>query len=163
RQIGGYETDRGTSCEDWELFVKLARAGRHIGVVPDHLFYYRQRPGGFSRTTNWFANHQRVMRQFGRPGRLEPGDSSVLWSALFALHALAFAAMEVVRPDIRDPEYGKRIERLKARVAEHPRRPVVVVLGSSRAAMGVRPQAWEELPHNESAPLLFNLARVGGG
>ena len=86
REIGGYETDRGTSCEDWELFVKLVRAGKRIGVVPDHLFYYRQRPGGFSRTTNWFANHQRVMRQFGRPGTLAPEDSRVLWAAIIGFH-----------------------------------------------------------------------------
>ncbi len=86
RTVGGYETDRGTSCEDWELFVKLVRSGKGIGVVPEHLFYYRQRPGGFSRTTNWFANHQRVMRQFGRPGSLEPADSLVLWNALIGFH-----------------------------------------------------------------------------
>ncbi len=33
-------------------------AGHRLGVVPDHLFYYRHRPGGFSRSTNWFANHR---------------------------------------------------------------------------------------------------------
>jgi glycosyltransferase involved in cell wall biosynthesis len=86
RELGGYETDRGTSCEDWELFVKMVRAGKQIGVVPDHLFYYRQRPGGFSRSTNWFANHQRVMRQFARPGVLAPGDASTLWAALIGFH-----------------------------------------------------------------------------
>ena len=33
---------------------------------------------------------------------------------------------------------------LKARMAEHPGRPVVLVIGSSRASMGVRPDVWEE-------------------
>ena len=86
RAIGGYETDRGTSCEDWEVFVKLVHAGHRLGVVPDHLFYYRHRPGGFSRSTNWFANHQRVLRQFAHAGTLPPAESLALWSALLGFH-----------------------------------------------------------------------------
>src|SRR5262249_46964968 len=82
RAVGGYGTDRGTSCEDWEAFVKLVHGGHKIGIVPDHLFYYRHRPGGFSRSTNWFANHQRVLRQFAHAGALSPADSLLLWSAL---------------------------------------------------------------------------------
>ena len=84
--VGGYETDRGTSCEDWEAFVKLVHAGHRIGVVPDHLFYYRHRPGGFSRSTNWFANHQRVLRQFANVGALPPAEALALWSALLGFH-----------------------------------------------------------------------------
>ena len=64
RAAGGYETDRGTSCEDWEAYVKLVHAGHRIGVVPEYLFDYRHREAGFSRATNWYANHQRVLRQF---------------------------------------------------------------------------------------------------
>ncbi|WP_052557675.1 glycosyltransferase family 2 protein [Gemmata sp. SH-PL17] len=86
RAVGGYETDRGTSCEDWEAFVKLVHAGHKIGVVPEHLFYYRYRPGGFSRSTNWFANHQRVLRQFANPGTLPPADALTLWTALLGFH-----------------------------------------------------------------------------
>jgi GT2 family glycosyltransferase len=82
RAVGGYETDRGTSCEDWESFVKLVHAGKRIGVIPDHLFYYRHRAGGFSRVTNWFANHQRVLRQFTNLDHLPPGEGAVLWAAL---------------------------------------------------------------------------------
>lgn len=82
RAAGGYGTDRGTSCEDWEAFVRLVQAGGRIGVVPDHLFYYRHRAGGFSRVTNWYANHQRVLRQFGKADHLPPGEAAVLWTAL---------------------------------------------------------------------------------
>jgi hypothetical protein len=74
RAIGGYETDRGTSCEDWEAYVKLIHAGRSIDVVPEYLFHYRHRAAGFSRATNWFENHQRVLRQFT--------SHSELWTAL---------------------------------------------------------------------------------
>lgn len=86
RSVGGYETDRGTSCEDWEAFVKLVHAGHKLGVVPDHLFYYRHRAGGFSRSTNWFANHQRVLRQFATPGAMPPADALQLWAALLGFH-----------------------------------------------------------------------------
>lgn len=86
RSVGGYETDRGTSCEDWEAFVKLVHAGHRLGVVPEHLFYYRHRPGGFSRSTNWFANHQRVLRQFAHAGALPPAEALALWSALLGFH-----------------------------------------------------------------------------
>jgi GT2 family glycosyltransferase len=86
RSVRGYETDRGTSCEDWECFVKLVHAGHKLGVVPDHLFYYRHRPGGFSRSTNWFANHQRVLRQFAHSGVLPPAESLALWAAILGFH-----------------------------------------------------------------------------
>ncbi len=86
REVGGYETDRGTSCEDWEAFVKLVHAGKRIGVVPDHLFYYRHLSNGFSRTTNRFANHQRVLRQFNLLP-VFPGQESVsLWTTMIGLH-----------------------------------------------------------------------------
>lgn len=60
---------------------------------------------------------------------------------------------------LRDPEYGKRLSRLHDRVAENPDRPLVLVLGSSRAAMGVRPGALD----NRSGPMLFNFALAGSG
>jgi GT2 family glycosyltransferase len=86
RSVGGYETDRGTSCEDWECFVKLVHAGHRLGVVPDHLFYYRHRTGGFSRSTNWFANHQRALRQFAHAGALPPAEALAVWTALLGFH-----------------------------------------------------------------------------
>ena len=89
RAVGGYEPDRGTSCEDWEAFVKLVHAGFKLGVVPAHLFYYRHRPGGFSRSTNWYANHQRVLRQFANSGALPPAELLEVWSALLGFHRRA--------------------------------------------------------------------------
>ncbi len=82
RQIGGYETDRDTSCEDWEAFVKLVHAGRRVDVIPEHLFFYRHRDAGFSRATNPYPNHQRVLRQFFRLEQLPPSERVVIWTAL---------------------------------------------------------------------------------
>jgi glycosyltransferase involved in cell wall biosynthesis len=86
RAIGGYEIDRDTSTEDWEAFIKLVHAGYRLGVIPDHLFYYRHREDSFTRTTNWFANHQRVLRQFSHVQALSPAESLTLWSALLGFH-----------------------------------------------------------------------------
>lgn len=104
RAAGGYGTDRGTSCEDWEAFVKLVQAGGRIGVVPDHLFYYRHRASGFSRVTNWYENHQRVLRQFARCDTLPPGAAATLWAAL-----LGFQQEAARLADERRYGFGNRL------------------------------------------------------
>lgn len=93
RAVGGYETDRGTSCEDWEAYVKLIHAGKRIDVVPEYLFEYRHREAGFSRATNWFANHQRVLRQFI--------DNNELWTALLGFQQ----QIELLKEQQRRPRY----------------------------------------------------------
>jgi hypothetical protein len=60
---------------------------------------------------------------------------------------------------LRDPEYGKRLSRLQDRVVENPDRPLVLVLGSSRTAMGLRPGVLED----RSGPMLFNFSMAGSG
>lgn len=123
-----------------------------------------------------------LVRLFGRPGH--PGEPvgappagrgwsrgraarvALAWFAVMflALQAAAFLAMNEVWPALRDPEYGRRVARLKERLAENPGRPLVVVIGSSRAAMGVRPDVWEATrPGNAHDPLLFNMSLVGSG
>lgn len=86
RAVGGYETDRGTSFEDWEAFVKLAHAGYRLDVIPEHLFYYRHLPSGFSRRTNPWANHERVLRQFRQRESLPASEHALLWGLLASLH-----------------------------------------------------------------------------
>ena len=108
RSIGGYETDRGTSNEDWEAYVKLIHAGHRIGVVPEYLFYYRHRESGFSRSTNWFANHQRVLRQFAQMEKLPPGEAAVLWTALLGFHQ-----------ENQEPRRSKRQRRYRLADASH--------------------------------------------
>jgi len=84
--------------------------------------------------------------------------------ALVGLHLTAAVAMEVACPQVRDPEYGRRVDYLRQRVAEHPGRPLVVVVGSSRGCMAVKPDSWEAVrPGGARDPLLFNLSTVGAG
>jgi hypothetical protein len=73
---------------------------------------------------------------------------------------------ETAFPQLRDPEYGRRATALRARLAEHPGRPLVLVVGSSRTCMGLSPSAWEEVrpaAPGRPDPLLFNMGLVGGG
>ena len=97
RAVGGYEIDRDTSFEDWEAFVKLVHAGHGVGVIPDHLFYYRHRETGFSRVTDDYRNRQRVLRQFMQLDRLPPAERAVLWNALFGFHRRADRLRELMR------------------------------------------------------------------
>jgi len=98
--------------------------------------------------------------------RRRKARTAVIVGILAAL--LAFVGLVLVQdylvPEIRDPEYGRRASRWHARIAEHPNRPVVLVLGSSRVSMGVRPAAWEEVrPEGTDTPILVNMAGVGSG
>src|SRR5439155_5783078 len=67
-------------------------------------------------------------------------------------------------PVLRDPEYGFKLARLRQRLAEEPDRELILVLGSSRAGYGFRPEvvpAWQA-PAAE-APIIFNFALTGSG
>jgi hypothetical protein len=73
---------------------------------------------------------------------------------------LAFAvALDHGPPHLRDPEYGLRLNSLRQRTVEHPTRPVVLVVGSSRTGQGIRPGVCEPA----DGPLVFNVSQAGGG
>ena len=84
-------------------------------------------------------------------------------AALLALNVGFLAVLDYGPWRLRDPEYGKRIAGLRARVRENPGRPLVLVFGSSRTAMGVCPKAWETLDGDPHRPMLFNMALAGSG
>lgn len=85
--------------------------------------------------------------------------------ATVGLHALALVVLDELRPGVRDPEYARRVSDLRERIAENPGRPVVLVIGSSRTAMGVRPGEWEAIRPAAGTPdpLIFNMSLLGGG
>jgi glycosyltransferase involved in cell wall biosynthesis len=85
RAVGGYETDRDSSWEDLEAFVKLVNAGHKIDTVPDYLFYYRHLDTGFSRVTDSYLNQRRVLRQYIRAAQLPTAEGIALWTALVSL------------------------------------------------------------------------------
>lgn len=61
-QLNGFSTERDTSWEDWEFLAKLSLNGYIQKVIPQSLFYYRHTEAGFSRNTNLYRNHQRILR-----------------------------------------------------------------------------------------------------
>lgn len=92
--------------------------------------------------------------------------SDVLWwvASFLALQVGLSIALETWLPSWRDPNYAVREERLRAKVEQHPGRPVVVVLGSSRTMNGVCPAELmtENAPGN-TTPLLVNWGFPGHG
>lgn len=106
-----------------------------------------------------------------RPGvfaRRRAARPAVAWlvGVVVAAHVGLVAAMDHVWPRLRDPEYGRRVTRLRDRMKEHPDRPLVLAVGSSRVSFGLSPAAWEKSRPNDPSgldPLLFNMSLVGSG
>jgi hypothetical protein len=72
-------------------------------------------------------------------------------------------AADAVVSTLRDPEFGKKVTRAKARIAANADRPVVAFLGSSRVGMGVRPPAVETGFAADRRPVVANLSLLGSG
>ena len=69
-------------------------------------------------------------------------------------------AVETVVPEWRDPEFGHRLTLLRRAERESSGRPLVVVIGTSRAQTGICPRAmgFGDAP---DAPRVFNLGQSG--
>jgi hypothetical protein len=66
-------------------------------------------------------------------------------------------------PQMYDPEYDARLSRLRARLAEQPDRPLLLMLGSSRTVMCFRPEILSLLRTDSGQPVLpFNFSHYGG-
>jgi hypothetical protein len=87
RAVGGFTDECDSTCEDWELFVKLACAGKEVDVLPEALFDYQHRPGSLVRTTIPFRNRNRVLRHYRRLTSLPARDSALLWYAFASMRA----------------------------------------------------------------------------
>ncbi len=140
RAVGGYETDRDSSFEDWEAFVKLVHAGHGVGVLPEHLFYYRHRESGFSRVTDDYRNRQRVLRQFLQLDRLPPAERAVLWNAMVGFHHRADQLRELMRYRLADPAVYA-LSCCGARAFDESRSELGVSAGHERVEVP-RPECW---------------------
>lgn len=86
---------------------------------------------------------------------------SLAWAAFWFVAAQAALGIYLHRrPELVDPEFGRKLADLRAAISRAPGRPLVLMLGSSRVATGFRPDA---LPTTGPAPLVFNFAQVGSG
>jgi hypothetical protein len=93
--------------------------------------------------------------------------ATVAWAVagLAVLQLGLLADLEKWQPELRDPEYGGKLARLRARLRERPGDgPRVLLLGSSRVGVGFRPEVLPcNRPGRAHAPLVFNFALCGSG
>lgn len=62
-RVGGFDTSLMT-CEDWDLWQRIARQGAGFGGIPEVLAYYRMRSQSLSGNgTQFFIDGLRVLRQ----------------------------------------------------------------------------------------------------
>jgi hypothetical protein len=87
----------------------------------------------------------------------------LLTAMLLVLSQLAVALLLEWGPaSLRDPEFYQKVPLYRARAAERPDSPLVLVLGSSRVYLGLRPaEVAAAAPPGE--PLPFNGGLVGAG
>jgi hypothetical protein len=91
---------------------------------------------------------------------------ALLWSVLAFLAAQGILAYLITHrhPEVRDPEFGYRLLRLREQTAADPDRPLFLILGSSRTLSAIRPTEFPPWPTNSGAePLVFNFSILAAG
>src|SRR5215207_5629846 len=86
--------------------------------------------------------------------------SGILWTLaiLLGVQVAFWCVKEFARPELRDPEYVHKRERLRDRIRENPGRPLVLLLGSSRIAFGVRTELLQvNAAPVTGDPMVFNF------
>ena len=91
---------------------------------------------------------------------------ALLWGALAFLAGQGVLAYVITRshPEIRDPEFGYRLLRLREQGASAPDRPLFLILGSSRTLSGICPPSLPPWPADAGTePRVFNFSQLGSG
>lgn len=95
------------------------------------------------------------------------GKVALLWGVLAFVAAQTVLGVVVgyFRPEVRDPEYGYRLLRLREQEAANPDRPLFLILGSSRTLSGICPPSLPSLavPEGGPGPRVFNYSLLGAG
>ena len=100
------------------------------------------------------------------------GETGAAWPRGAALGAAVFLLAQVglllafaVRTPSRDPEYDLKLSGLKSHLAEGTRgRPLVLLMGSSRVALGVQPGLLAaNRPTSAGGPVVYNFGLCGSG
>jgi hypothetical protein len=94
------------------------------------------------------------------------GRGALAWGLLcfFAIQLAVTLLLESYFPELRDGEAACKTHRLRERIAEHPDRPHVLILGSSRIGFGLQPDVIvDATPPGETRPFVYNFAHNGSG
>ena len=104
---------------------------------------------------------------FNQPRSLHRRACVSVISALvfFVLFQLLFDfVVQKHRIELRDPEYGYKLTTQKRGIRQNPDRPLLLILGSSRTELGVKPSELHlASAGSEKAPFAFNMALAGSG
>jgi hypothetical protein len=90
----------------------------------------------------------------------------LIWTlAFFLVGQVGLGLFVYLRhPEMCDAEFRIRLRDLRARLAEAPGRPLAMIVGSSRTAMGFRPaSASKASATDKREPVLFNFGMLGAG
>lgn len=63
-RIGFLIEEPGYAMHDWEFLARASLAGLKIRPVPKPLYWYRSKPDGMFRTSNWYDNRLPIMEAF---------------------------------------------------------------------------------------------------
>jgi hypothetical protein len=93
------------------------------------------------------------------------GKKSLFWflACFLAGQVALWGYLDRWRTDLVDPLYALRLRSLRARLAESPGAPLVLILGSSRTKYGVSPAAISVRGSAGVPPLIYNFALNGSG
>jgi hypothetical protein len=96
------------------------------------------------------------------------GRACIAWGllAFVAIQLSLASAIELWRPELRDPIYGNKLQQLRSRIAAASgESPLVVMLGSSRAVHGFDAATVEQRLRSrlEAAPTVYNFGIPGAG
>jgi hypothetical protein len=101
------------------------------------------------------------------PRRIRSKSRAVLiWTlTFFVAGQVALGSFVYLRhPEMCDAEFRIRLRDLRARLEEAPGRPLAMIVGSSRTAMGFRPASASKRPAaDKREPVLFNFGMLGAG
>jgi hypothetical protein len=92
--------------------------------------------------------------------------ANVAWAmvALVVIQLGFVLAIDLCKPELYDPEFGIRLRLLQTQVREHPDRPLLVVVGSSRIGAGFMPQEMPPLKTADGRLVLpFNWSHLAAG
>jgi hypothetical protein len=91
---------------------------------------------------------------------------ALLWGVLVFLVSQGILTYMVsrVHPEVREPEYGHRLLRLREQAAAAPDRPLFLIVGSSRTLSGISPPSLLTWPTEVGPePRVFNFSLLAAG
>lgn len=96
-QIGFWIEQPGYAMHDWEFFARASLAGLKLRPIPKPLYWYRSKPDGMFRTSNWYDNRLPVIETF-RSGQF--GDLGQLYKLAIAQNT-AQSEIESARENLK--------------------------------------------------------------